>query len=239
MKKIIIILKASILTLLFIVVLLFTNKKQCQQLTNFDKKNIDLNKNQFINHDLILSLIEESNISIDSVPLDQFDFQELEQCLSKHPAIENVEVFADLEGNVGVNILERIPIVRVITESDDYYLDANAQRMPISQCYTPRVLIANGNVTEKDRRNISDFVNIINKSQFWRAQITQLYLIDNECILIPRVGDQKIHFGLLTNINEKLNNLYSFYKQAMPVKGWQSYSDINLKYNNQIVCTKK
>ena len=43
----------------------------------------------------------------------------------------------------------------------------------------------------------------------------------------------------LTDINEKLENLYQFYKQAMPLKGWQTYSDISLKYSNQIVCTKK
>ena len=34
-------------------------------------------------------------------------------------------------------------------------------------------------------------------------------------------------------------NLYQFYKVAMPVKGWQTYSDINLKFNNQIVCARK
>ena len=51
--------------------------------------------------------------------------------------------------------------------------------------------------------------------------------------------EQKIYFGLLTNIHEKLDNLYQFYKQVMPVKGWQTYRDISVKYNNQIVCTKK
>ena len=53
------------------------------------------------------------------------------------------------------------------------------------------------------------------------------------------LGEHKIHFGLLTRVNEKLDNLYQFYQQAMPLKGWQTYSDISLKYKNQIVCTKK
>ena len=58
-------------------------------------------------------------------------------------------------------------------------------------------------------------------------------------ILIPRVGEQKIHIGNLDNTKEKLDNLYQFYNVALPIKGWQTYSDINLKYKNQIVCTKK
>jgi len=47
---------------------------------------------------------------------------------------------------------------------------------------------------------------------------------------------------LLSSINlnlERLDNLYQFYKVAMPLKGWQSYSRINLKFNNQIVCVRK
>ena len=111
--------------------------------------------------------------------------------------------------------------------------------MPISEYYTPRVLVVSGNVSEQNHQEIFEFVNIINKSEFWKAQITQLYLIDKEYILIPRVGEHKIHFGLLTMVNEKLENLYQLYQQAMPLKGWQTYTDISLQYNNQIVCTKK
>ena len=163
----------------------------------------------------------------------------LEQFLEYHPSIENVEVFTSQEGDVSIDIVQRKAVVRIITKDDNYYLDANGKVMPISKHYTPRVLVASGNVSEQNHQEIFDFVNIINESEFWKAQITQLYFIDNEVILIPRVGEQKIHFGLLTRVNEKLDNLYQFYQQAMPVEGWQTYSDISLKYNNQIVCTKK
>ena len=130
-------------------------------------------------------------------------------------------------------------VVKIITKDDNYYLDANGSIMPISDYYTPRVLVVNGDVSDQNHQEILEFVDIINKSEFWKAQITQLYLIDKECILIPRVGDHKIHFGLLNRVNEKLEYLYQFYQQAMPLKGWQNYSEISLKYKNQIVCTKK
>ena len=55
-------------------------------------------------------------------------------------------------------------------------------------------------------QQIFNFVTVLNKSDFWKSQITQLYLIDEEWILIPRVGEHKIHFGTLTKINEKLDN---------------------------------
>ena len=71
------------------------------------------------------------------------------------------------------------------------------------------------------------------------SQITQIHFGEPDILLIPRVGYHKINIGTFENIVEKLDNLYQFYKVAMPVKGWQAYSNINLKFKNEIVCTSK
>jgi len=239
MKKAIMILRWMLLIVVFILILSFTNGKHQQQLVSLDEINIELAEEQFVNHDIVVDFMFKNGIKFNSVCLNQFQLEELEQFLEHHPSIENVEVFTNQKGDVSIDIIQRKAVVRIITEDDNYYLDAKGSVMPISKQYTPRVLVVSGNVSDQSHQKIFEFVNIINKSPFWKAQITQLYFIDKECVLIPRVGEHKIHFGLLTSINEKLDNLYQFYQQAMPLKGWQTYSDISLKYNNQIVCTKK
>jgi len=239
MKKAIMILRWLLIIALFVLVLSFTNGKHQQQLVSLDKINIELAEEEFVNHEIIIDFMLENGISFDSVCLNQFQLEELEQFLEHHPSIENVEVFTSQGGDVSIDIVQRKVVVRIITKDDNYYLDANGNAMPISKHYTPRVLVVSGNVSEQNHKEIFDFVNIINESEFWKAQIIQLHFIDNDVILTPRVGEQKIHFGFLTRVKEKLDNLYQFYQQAIPVKGWQTYSDISLKYNNQIVCTKK
>ena len=62
---------------------------------------------------------------------------------------------------------------------------------------------------------------------------------DNEVELIPRVGNHRIMLGTFEGFEEKLDKLQLFYEQAIPKVGWEKYSIINLKYKNQIVCTKK
>ena len=239
MKKAIMILRWLLVIVLFVLVLSFTNGEHQQQLVSLDKINIEFAEERFVNHEIVVDFMLENDINFDSVCLNQFQLEEVEQFLEDHPSIENVEVFTSQEGDVSIDIIQRKAVVRIITKDDNYYLDANGSVMPISKHYRPRVLVVSGNVSEQNHQEIFEFVNIINESKFWKAQITQLYLIDKECILIPRVGEHKIHFGLLTRANEKLDNLYQFYQQVMPLKGWQTYSDISLKYNNQIVCTKK
>ena len=146
---------------------------------------------------------------------------------------------ATKEGKVNIELEQKKAVVRIKSKLSDYYLDEFANKMQLSDNYTPRLLIVTGDVNEENHQSIFDFVTEINNSEFWNAQLTQIHFKNNnDVILIPRVGNQKINFGKLENTTEKLYNLYQFYKIAMPVKGWQTYSDINLKFNNQIVCTK-
>ena len=110
---------------------------------------------------------------------------------------------------------------------------------PINDNHTENVLIITGKFILTNSK-AKKLITLINNNDFWRSQITQIHFIDEEEVyLITRVGDQLIEFGDLNNQEDKLNNLNIFYKKVMPVEGWQKYSKVSLKFNNQIVCTKK
>jgi cell division protein FtsQ len=40
-------------------------------------------------------------------------------------------------------------------------------------------------------------------------------------------------------LEEKLEQLKTFYKEAMPYEGWKKYRTISVKFKGQIVCKKK
>ncbi|MBT5750150.1 MAG: hypothetical protein HOI39_03385 [Flavobacteriales bacterium] len=239
MKKVLQILKWGMLLSLMLVVLAFTNQKQNKQMIFLSQINIEMSEDKFMTEQIALKYIEQHDFNFDSITLSNSYLNELEIAFLQHPAIKNAEVYSNQEGVMNINLQQRKVAVRIKTDNADYYLDEQGMRMPLSSEYTPRVLVVTGEVNESHHSSIFSFVEKINKDKFWKSQINQVHFYNKEVIIIPRVGSQKIHFGALTDVNEKLGNLYQFYKQAMPVKGWQTYSDINLAYNNQIVCTKK
>jgi cell division protein FtsQ len=239
MKKVLKILKWGMLLSLLIVVLLFTNQKQNMQMVFLNQINIEVSEDKFMTEQIARKYIKQHNFNFDSVALSNFYLNELEIAFLQHPAIKNAEVYSNQEGVMNVNLKQRKAVVRIKTDNTDYYLDEQGIKMPLSREYTPRVLVVTGEVNESNHSSVFSFIERINKDKFWKSQITQLHFNNKEVIIIPRVGSQKIHFGTLTDVNKKLGNLYQFYKQAMPVKGWQTYSEISLAYNNQIVCTKK
>ncbi len=239
MKKVFQILKWGILLFLMVVVLSFTNQKQNKQMVFLNQINIEVSEDKFMTEQIALKYIEQKGFNFDSVALSNFYLNELETAFFQHPAIKNAQVYSSQEGMININLQQKKALVRIKTDNTDYYLDEQGIKMPLSSEYTPRVLVVTGEVNELNHSSIFSFVERINMDKFWKSQITQLHFNNNEVIIIPRVGSQKIHFGTLTDVNKKLGKLYQFYKQAMPVKGWQAYSEISLAYNNQIVCTKK
>ena len=239
MKKVLQILKWGMLLFLMVVVLSFTNQKQNKQMVFLNQINIEVSEDKFMTEQIALKYIEQEDFNFDSVALSDFYLNELEIAFLKHPAIKNAQVYSNQQGVININLQQRKAIVRIKTDNTDYYLDAQGIKMPLSKEYTPRVLVVTGEVNESNHSSVFSFVERINKDKFWKSQITQLHFNNNEVIISPRVGSQKIHFGTLTDVNKKLRNLYQFYKQAIPVKGWQTYSEISLAYNNQVVCTKK
>ena len=239
MKKVLQIFKWGMLLSLVGVVLSFTNQKQNRQMVFLNQINIELSEDEFMNEQIALKYIEKNNFDFESVALSSFYLNELEIAFLNHPAIKNAEVYSNQEGMININLQQRKAVVRVKTDNTDYYLDEEGIKMPLSSEYTSRVLVVTGDVNESNHSSIFSFVERINNDKFWKSQITQVHFNNKEVIIITRVGGQKIHFGTLTDVNKKLGNLYQFYKQAMPIKGWQTYSEISLAFNNQIVCTKK
>ena len=95
-------------------------------------------------------------------------------------------------------------------------------------------------------RKLDDIYRISNyvcDDPLFHSLIGQVHLEKNgDFVLVSLVGDQKIIFGSAFSeeeVEEKFRKLRIFYEEAMPYEGWDAYSEISLKYDDQIVCKKK
>ena len=85
--------------------------------------------------------------------------------------------------------------------------------------------------------DLLQLLNHINNDKFWRAQIAGIVVKkDGELNMLPQVTKQEIVFGLPEDLEEKFKKLKVFYKQVLPNKGWNTYSMVNVKFKNQLVC---
>ena len=240
----------------------FVNYKQSEMLCRELVVQIDrTNGNYFINEEDINSMVYHEIDTVLGRPVRLINSEKLERKINNHPAVEATEVYKTIDGQLYIDVHQRTPIVRVFnTKGESFYIDSTGKLMPPSSTYTSRVLIANGNIqdsffelSDENARNVSDtleekssiddifsFAEFIRKDKFWNAQIEQLYVNkDFEIELIPRVGNHRIVFGDAVSLKEKFNKLKIFYFKGLNKTGWNEYSVINLKYANQVVCTKR
>jgi len=239
----------------------FVNKQQDSLLC----KDLDISINQkddlfFIDNLEVTQILKVRGDSIKGQKKSTIDVAQIENILNNHPAVENSEVCVTIDGVVKIKIDQRKPIVRIFNLSgESYYIDDKAKLMPLSDNYTKNVLVVNGNINLPYaiyyKKNMNDtlvtkktllddiyaLAQFINKDSFWSAQIQQLYINqDKDIELVPLVGDQKIIFGDSTMMENKFYKLKLFYQEGLnKTDSWNKYSSINLKYKNQIVCTKK
>jgi cell division protein FtsQ len=180
------------------------------------------------------------------------NMHDLENKLKANAFIETAQVYADMDGVVRVEVTQRRPILRIMSQFDkDFYVDEHGLKVPLSNNFTARVLVANGFIEEPFgnkidtlhtdmARQVFKTASFISKDTLWNAQIAEIYVnAQHEMELIPRVGNDRILLGNADSLQSKFANLFAFYKQAIPRVGWEAYKLINIKYANQVIGVKK
>jgi cell division protein FtsQ len=197
-------------------------------------------ENHFVNDKIINEILINKSLHPFRKTRTEIAMDEIEKSIANHPSIKKVNAYCDIAGNVCVEIIQRNPIARVVTTNNSFYIDENGKHMPLSKVYTARTLVITGEVHFTEKGELFLLAKFIDENPFWKAQIMQIDIEENgDLILIPRVGYQEIVFGKPVNIAQKFNKLKLFYEKGISEKGWNNYSHINLKFKNQIVCTKK
>lgn len=215
---------------------------------------IDINRddeNYFINKADVLKILYSTGDSLIGTKVDEIPLSLLERLIVANKYIKSAKVFIDIKGNLQVEINQRKPLIRIINSTyQSFYIDEDGNKMPLSNLYSARSIVCNGNILESyDGKNdtlqtalassLYALSKFIKANEFWEAQIEQIYIEqNNDFVFIPRVGDHKIIFGDTTNMVEKFDNLMIFYNKALPKVGWQTYHTINVKYKGQIVASR-
>jgi cell division protein FtsQ len=197
----------------------------------------DSARKQFVASADVLALIKAEK----GIDTEKIDTEKLERAVEKHDMVAQAEAFLTPSGKVRVVVTQREPVLRVMGMYGNFYVDKSGKIMPVSVRSTAWLPIACGYVErETATGNLYKIALFLRDDAFWNAQIEQLYVHRNgEVELIPRVGDHRIMLGLPDGFEKKLENLRLFYEQAVPKFGWRKYSVINLKYRDQVVCTRR
>lgn len=196
----------------------------------------------FVTKKEVTALLRQKGISPLDRPIDSVSTRAIEQALAGHPLIDRVECYKTPAGSLNIEVSQRIPILRVMSDNgDNYYLDNKGNVMPPSARCVAHRAIATGRIEKAFAvKELYKFGVFLQRDPFWDAQVEQIHVLaDGTVELVPRVGNHLIYLGRLDNFESKLRRVKAFYEKALNRVGWNKYSRINVEFDNQIICTKR
>ncbi len=195
--------------------------------------------NLFMTEESVNKLLIQKEENLTNVPKEILDLNDLENALKSNPMIKTAEVHLTVNGVVRADILQRKPIARVSTNAS-YYIDDEGAFMPLSAFHTARVPLVTGHVRKNKLGNVYTIANKIFNDQFLKTHVVEIYQNEDETfVLKTRAFDFEILLGDLNNLEKKISNLKAFYQKAKKDNMLDTYSKVNLQFDNQVVCTKK
>lgn len=242
MKKILIILVAvSVIVYLILSANYFRDLSQNSECSHMEIVIQDSAKIQFVTSAEIVSMVKKHNLYPVGKSFKEINTLAIRDSILSNKLVESANVYTTPKGAVVATIKQREPVLRIISNKiGNIYIDKDRRVMPVSSSFAVYVPVATGDIDEDMAMGeLFDFAMFLNNNSTWDAWIEQIVVNSSkEVELIPRAGNFRIVMGKLDDYPKKLNKFVTFAEEALNVVGWNRYSEINLKYDNQVVCTR-
>ncbi|MEQ8325401.1 MAG: hypothetical protein RIC15_06860 [Vicingaceae bacterium] len=261
MKKVLPIVAWALVILTVTVLTGFINKsigeEKCAEIT------IDVTDGElygFITEGDVIELLNKEFKTPISQKVKDINTNDIEKRLNEHQAVKNAEVYITIDRKLIIRLWQRRPILRVFHSRGSFYIDEYGNIMPVMSKFTAHVPVASGaieipvsdlmafqshkefnkNMDTSLYNDLFELARFIDSRPLWSAQIEQVYVDkDSEFELVPRVGNHTIVIGEVDDLENKFEKLLLFYQKGLSKTGWNEYRSINLKFDNQVVCTKR
>ncbi|MDT8308569.1 MAG: hypothetical protein RQ866_03505 [Bacteroidales bacterium] len=249
-----------LVVLTVIILLIISLSKHNQSICKgVDIEIVDNTGTNFLNENDIMGYLIAASYKPEGAPLRSIEITDIKKHLVANPYIAIADVFVTIEGILKVRVKQRQPLVKVYNQNnEDYYICKDGYIMPGHTPYKDKIMIANGNFREPlssiINKNIKtdsllkesmltslfNLADFIQKDSLLHELISQIYLNnDKDFEMIPAIDDHVIVFGNSDSIAYKFKKIIAFYEKGSVITGWKKYNSINVKFSNQVVCTKK
>ncbi|MBO3099653.1 cell division protein FtsQ/DivIB [Gelidibacter sp. DF109] len=231
----------KIIGLLFLVIFLFAFSSVRNSARKVSEPNIKFlgDENLFVTHDAVSKLLIQNQQSVSNKPKETIALNDLESALNANVMIKRAQVFINVDGTLTAEIEQKKPIARVSTNAS-YYIDDEGSYMPLSTNYSSRVPLVTGFVLKNELYNVFVVAKKVQSDEFLKKHVTEIHQKENGNIDLKfRLNDFRIQLGSLDQLDKKINNLKAFYQKAMKDGTLNNYSAVNLRFDKQVIGTKK
>ena len=242
MKKVI---QYSILVLLAALLTIGTlwarNKSRGELCTGIDVVVVNADSTSFVTPQGVLSDLQGQGIKVVGKRMGDIDASDIEDALKVSPYLENADIVKCQDGRLLVRVSQLVPVFRVFDGESSYYVNRAGKHMAATSYYHSDVPVVQGHFTRKyPPTRMLPLIDYVENDSLLRSLVTMYIVRDtNNIILVPDISGHVINMGNVSGFENKFAKLKLFYTDVMPRKGWNTYDTISVKWNHQVVATRR
>lgn len=235
----------SILTVLAVALtvgILWAREKSRGELcTSVDVEVVNADSTSFVTPQGVLTDLKGQGIKLVGKHMGDINASDIEEALKVSPYLENADIVKCQDGKVLIRVSQLVPVVRVFDGEDSYYMNRAGKRMAATTYYHCDVPVVQGHFTRKyPATRLLPLIDYVENDSLLRSLVTMYQVRDtNNIIIVPELSGHVVNIGNADGFENKFAKLKQFYTQVMPKRGWNTYDTISVKWNHQIVATRR
>jgi len=179
---------------------------------------------------------------ITGIPRNRINTLEIERYLRSLDRI-NTAGCVILNNNVlRLEVSPMNPVARVFDHNgESYYVSADSKRISTDIRYHIDVPVVSADFDSVEMAaDVLPVLDYIKNDPTANALISSVKVDSRgDIILVPIIRGHVINFGDKSDIDNKWQRLKVIYREVMPVKGWEYYDTLSVKWRGQVVATRR
>ena len=188
----------------------------------------------FINDKIVREIIRREN---PTNRIGDLNILSLERTIRAMPMVDSANVYLKLNGQLNLDISQRIPIFRLSKKDQSFYVDEKGVEFPASNNYSYQCMLVSGKVGSEEYPMLVELVKIIHRDDFSKNFFVGISKKGNDYYLMTNEGNYVVELGRLENLGFKIKGFKTFVEKYLIYQDQMKYSKISVKYDNQIVTT--
>ena len=202
----------------------------------------DAENTGFLKKEDVQKILNVKYSGFDTLKRKHLNTLEVEQLLNSNNRVEKSTCRILSDGTLVITVTPLNPVARVFDREGSVYVNAVGKRVVSHPSYHIDVPVVTTS-SLADSAMISRFLPVLNaiKSDSRLDALVSSLHIDGrgDIIIIPNIVGHVINFGDSSLIDNKFQRLETFYREIMPVRGWNAFDTVSVKWVGQIVATKR
>ncbi len=202
---------------------------------------LDSADNKFVTSTEIIREMDNFPSRCKGMLLSDINTDSIEIFLKHIDKIESASCVIRNNGKILVTIVPMHPVARIFDNGDSYYINREGKRIVADARYYLDVPVISGQFDSTHTAvRLLPVLDYIASDSTWNSLVSMVKVDRKDNILlIPMIRGHIINFGDENDIDNKFARLHRIYKDVLPLKGWDYYDTLSVKWRGQVVATKR